>query len=114
MREIRTTLRENPTNTEDFLWQHLRKMQLGFKFRRQVSIGYFVVDFYCKNVNLAIEIDGNIHLQEDVNERDKLRQAIIESDNVVFLRFTNEAVINNLETVLDTIKNKCTELFAPP
>jgi len=114
MKGIRKTLRENATNSEKILWQHLRKMQLGFKFRRQVSIGFFVFDFYCKTVNLAIDVDGGIHNKIDVNERDRIRQEIIESDSVVFLRFTNEEINANLDAVLDEIKNKYTELSAPP
>jgi very-short-patch-repair endonuclease len=111
MKDIRQKLRKTETATEEQLWKHLRKMQLGFKFRRQVSIGNFVVDFYCKTVNLAIELDGEIHNTKEAQERDRLRQEIIESKNVIFLRFTNKEVNNNLGNVLATIQHKCNSLY---
>ena len=111
MQPARKYLREHMTEAEVYLWSFLRKKQLGFGFRRQVSIGYFVVDFYCKELGLAIEIDGSIHSQKNIQDRDKIRQEIIESDNVVFLRFTNEDILKNINHVLSTINNKCCELL---
>lgn len=114
MKDIRQNLRETETVAEKQLWLHLRKMQLGFKFRRQVSIGFYVVDFYCKTVNLAIELDGEIHNTEEVQEKDRLRQTIIEADNVIFLRFTNNEVMHNIDNVLATIQHNCNSLFCSP
>jgi very-short-patch-repair endonuclease len=113
MKDIRKELRTKETEAEKELWKHIRKMQLGYKFRRQVSIGYYVVDFYCKRVNLAIEVDGKIHNRKEIEDRDKFRQAVIEVNNVSFIRFTNEEVMNDIDNVLTTIKYKCDEL-APP
>lgn len=110
MKAVRKQLREHMTQAEVYLWTFIRNKQLGFKFRRQVSIGYFVVDFYCKELGLAIEIDGGIHLNQTVQERDRLRQKIIESDNVCFLRFTNEEILYDIHNALDKIKKQCTLL----
>lgn len=110
LKEIRKYLRKNPTTAEEKLWQNIRKMKLGYKFRRQVSIGYFVVDFYCKDISLAIEIDGTIHNKKSVQEKDNIRQEIIESDGIFFLRFTNNEVNNKIQNVLKKIKNTCDQL----
>ncbi len=114
MKDIRQNLRKRETEAEKHLWKHIRNMQLGFKFRRQVSIGFYVVDFYCKTVNLAIELDGEIHNKKEVQEKDRLRQAIIESDNVIFLRFTNNEVMDNIDNVLATIQHNCNRLICSP
>lgn len=103
-------MRSNQTTAEKYLWHYLRRKQLGCKFLRQVSIGYFVVDFYCKELALALELDGGIHTKKSVAERDKIRQAIIESENVTFLRFTNDEVFNNTELVLLKIQALCAKL----
>ncbi len=110
LKELRKKLRSNPTNAEKELWKSIRNMQLGFKFRRQVSIGYFVVDFYCKDLALAIELDGPVHNKKIIKERDILRQEIIESSGVIFLRFTNKDIFENLDWVLNKIKKKCQQL----
>lgn len=110
LKEVRKRLRKNPTATEEKLWQSIRKMQLGYKFRRQVSIGYFVVDFYCKDLNLAIEIDGGVHQQKQIKERDKIREEVIRSDGVHFLRFTVHQIENDFKKVLAIIKETCDKL----
>lgn len=110
MREIRKKLRHSMTNAEKFLWRYIRDKKLGVKFLRQVSIGHFVVDFYCKEISLAIELDGSIHDKKEFQEKDKIRQAIIESDNVHFLRFTNDEIFNDTDVVLLKIQKTCAEL----
>lgn len=110
LKQLRKILRKNVTNAEKYLWQFIRRKQLGYKFLRQVSIGYYVVDFYCKELAVAIEIDGQIHNQKQVKERDKFRQEIIESDGVLFLRFSNEEVFDNTEEVLLKITKVCQEI----
>ena len=76
----------------------------GFKFRRQYPIDRFVIDFYCPEQRLAIEIDGKIH--DNRNEYDKERQETISSHGINFLRFKNSEVMNSIDTVLRTIKRK--------
>ena len=86
---------------EIILWQRLRNRQVeGYKFRRQYSIGRFVVDFYCSERRLAIEVDGESHFVEGADLRDRERQGIIEDVGIRVLRFTNREVYENLEGVL--------------
>lgn len=100
----RRVLRNNMTPYEKILWQYLRKKQLGFKFQRQYSIGNFIVDFYCSEKRLAIEVDG-IHHQILNAEYDKQRTEFINQFNIIVLRFTNEEVFTNIEKVIDEIQN---------
>ncbi|MBN1643388.1 MAG: endonuclease domain-containing protein [Dehalococcoidales bacterium] len=95
--------RKEPTKAEEKLWQCLRRKQLsGFKFRRQHPIERFIVDFYCAEVGLAVEIDGPIHQYS--KEEDLVRQAYIESQSFRLLRFSNEDVLNNTDGVLNKIE----------
>ena len=75
------------------------------RFRRQYSIGGFVIDFYCPKLKIAIEIDGDSHFSEEDGDRDKERQKIIESFGIKFLRFTNQDVYLNPEQVILQISN---------
>jgi very-short-patch-repair endonuclease len=89
---------------EFILWSKLRSKSLnGCKFRRQYSIGTYIVDFYCPQLKLAIEIDGESHFIDGADSYDRNRQAIIESFGVNFLRFTNTDVYERLEGVIDKI-----------
>ena len=89
---------------EVILWSKLQKRQvLGFKFRRQYSVGPYVLDFYCPIAKLAIEVDGNSHFQKDAPEYDRNRQASIEQLGIRFLRFTNLEIHKSLEGALEAI-----------
>jgi predicted helicase/very-short-patch-repair endonuclease len=105
LKPVARQMRKEPTPAEDIMWQHLRDRQLlGFKFRRQHSIERFILDFYCSEAALVIEIDGPIHQYS--KEEDAIRQEYIESYGLRFLRFTNDDVINNLESVLSRISDE--------
>lgn len=107
----RKELRNNLTKGEIILWQHLKGSQLGgFKFRRQQSISDFVVDFYCPEIKLAVEIDGQTHEVEEVFIRDQWRQRIIEKEKVVFKRYTSSDIFNNLKHILDDLYQTCLRL----
>lgn len=95
-------LRKNMTPAEDLVWQHIRKKSLGVEFHRQVPILNYIVDFYCHEIGLAIEIDGEIHSNNFLE--DAKRQGEIEQYGVSFLRFTNEEVFINIKTVLNEIE----------
>jgi very-short-patch-repair endonuclease len=111
----RQQLRRNMTKAEFMLWQKLKGRKLkGVKFRSQYSVGQFVVDFYCTELKLAIEIDGESHFQDGAQEYDWERQAFIESVGIRFLRFTNNHVYGNLEGVLEKILQKIGELRDNP
>jgi len=111
----RQQLRRNMTKAEFRLWQKIKGKQLaGVKFRRQYSVDRFIVDFYCTELKLAIEVDGESHFREGVQEYDKERQAFIESVGIRFLRFTNDEVYGDLEEVLERIVQKIGELQNSP
>lgn len=94
--------RKEPTEAEAKLWRCLRNRQLSeYKFRRQYSIERFIVDFYCAEAGLVLEIDGQIHDYQ--HEEDKIRERFIESQGLRILRFNTEEVINCIDSVLQKI-----------
>ncbi|MDJ0743575.1 MAG: DUF559 domain-containing protein [Xenococcaceae cyanobacterium MO_167.B27] len=95
-------LRQNMTPAEKILWEHLRAKRFkGLKFRRQQIIEGFIVDFYCHSLGLVIEVDGKIHDRQI--ENDRKRDKILSAKNLYVLRFTNEQVAENIESVLKAI-----------
>ena len=95
-------MRKHPTPAENALWQRLRRRQLGVKFRRQHAIGPFIVDFYCAEAALVVEVDGPIH--QYTAEEDAIRQEFLEAQGLRVLRFTNAEVENDIEGVLNRIR----------
>ncbi len=94
------------TSAEKVLWVFLRRKQIsGYKFRRQFSVLGFVLDFYCPQLKLAIEVDGSSHDGEDRKIYDKQRQNLIELLGIRFLRFTNDDVFSHTGKVLEEIEN---------
>ena len=90
---------------ETVLWLKLKnKQRKGFKFRRQYSVNKYIVDFYCPELKLAVEVDGDSHYFDSNIESDKKRQEYIESQGISVLRFTNNDVYKNLDEVLSTIE----------
>ena len=107
----RRLLRNNMPKAEAVVWSKLKGRQmLGYKFRRQYSVNRYFIDFYCPELKLAVEIDGDSHFQEESRDDDKLRQAFIESFDIQFVRFTNEDVYKNLEGVLETVRRMVLEI----
>lgn len=104
--------RNNPTYGEKLLWNSLRKKQVAdARFLRQYSIDTFVIDFYCPELHLAIEIDGPTHFEsENKIEYDKVRQIYIEKFNIIFLRYTDDKVKDNLEEVIKGIEEEVLSL----
>ena len=97
----RRELRRNLTPAEARLWSHLQGKQLhGRKFRRQHSIGPYVLDFYCPARRLAVELDGAAHDHEDAQQHDARRTAFLASLGITLLRFENREVFENAEGVL--------------
>ena len=98
-------LRKESTEAEKILWEKLRRKQVsGLKFRRQHALKYFIADFYCHKAKLVIEVDGGIHNQQQQKERDIARQNIISSWGIKVIRFTNDEVMNEIENVLEKIR----------
>ncbi len=103
---FRKDLRNNGTSAEAFLWRYLsRSQQEGRKFRRQHSIGNYIVDFYCPREKLIIELDGEVHNNTNVEEKDLIRTNYIESLGFTVIRFENKIVFNHLSSVLKEIKD---------
>lgn len=101
----RKELKNNSTYAEVYFWQQVRGRQLGGRnFRRQTSIGSFVVDFYCPEEKLVVELDGEVHFNEVSIEYDKERTKYIESLGLRIIRFENNEVLKNTEFVLNKIK----------
>lgn len=110
-KEKRRALRKRSTRGERLLWQNLRNRSIeGFKFRRQHSVGPFVLDFYCPELKLAIEVDGYSHDSEESKKYDAERQKIIEVYEVRFLRIRDEEVHENIDKALDKVKTEISKL----
>jgi len=98
--DIRRTLRVNSTSAEEILWEEIRNKKLnGLKFKRQHSIGNYVVDFYCASKRLIIELDGEVHNTEEQKEKDQHRDQNLTEMNFKILRISNSQVFNDIETV---------------
>ena len=108
LKPLARLLRKNQTEAEKHLWGALRRKALGVEFHRQVPILDYIVDFYCHDIGLAIEVDGSIHNTQFLE--DSKRAEEIEYYGVVFLRFTNEEVLSNVKNVSNTIRNEIEQL----
>ncbi len=97
-------LKKKMTDAEEVLWRELRGRRLNnLKFRRQHPVGKFILDFYCHEFRLAIEVDGDIHNLDDIKEKDNDRTYILKEWEIKVIRFTNAEVLTNLNFVLNTI-----------
>lgn len=105
-------LRQPQTPAEQKLWSCLRNRQLnGLKFRRQHPIGKFIIDFYCAEAKLCIEVDGDSHAEQI--EYDQARTEYLNERGYTVMRFTNRAVFNQCEAVLQRIADECNRLIQP-
>jgi adenine-specific DNA-methyltransferase len=101
--DFRRTLRCDSTDAEARLWNLLRNRRLGPKFRRQHQLGPYVLDFYCAEHQLAIELDGGQHFDPCEMERDARRTAFLEAQGIRVVRFTNVEVFGEVEGVMQVI-----------
>ena len=111
-RETRTArardLRVRQTSPEKLLWGELRDRRLGgFKFKRQVPRGPYVVDFLCAETKLIVELDGGVHRIMEVAIRDQLRTDYLEQHGYRVLRFGNAEVLSRIDRVRDAILAAC-------
>jgi very-short-patch-repair endonuclease len=104
LKDRRRELRKRSTPQEDLLWEELRNRKLGPKFRRQHSVGRYILDFYCKEKRLLIEIDGGVHNTTEARGYDAVRDKYFRELDFKILRFTNDEVERNMEKVLERIK----------
>jgi len=107
-------LRKNMTHGEIALWREIKGKKLGFNFSRQIPIGQYIVDFYCKDLQLAIEVDGSIHFEQNQEQKDVIRQKRLNSLGVHVIRFSNLEVKNDLSWVLSKIKIEIERLEPTP
>jgi very-short-patch-repair endonuclease len=119
LKDRRKELRNKPTESEVLLWKHIRGRQiLGKKFRRQYSIGRYIVDFFCVECDIAIELDGAAHFAELKEDYEAERTAFLEAQGIEIMRFENRVLYDNFEAVLETIKEavrkKCLTSPAAP
>ena len=98
-------LRNNMTSAEKVLWLYLQNKKLeGYKFRRQHPLHLFIVDFYCHELGLIIEVDGAYHETKEQEEQDEKRTELLKFQGLTVLRFANEEVSTDVETVITKIK----------
>jgi len=108
LKNLARELRKNSTLAEVLMWQNIKGKCYGYEFHRQVPISDFIVDFYCHELRLAIEIDGNTH---DYNfDYDELRQKQLESLGISFIRFSDRDVKRNINDVLRALEFVISEI----
>ena len=106
LKDNRRELRSNLTPAEAELWKYLKSGQLGGrKFRRQHSVGNYILDFYCPSERLSIELDGQIHYNSIADQVDQERDLVLQSMEIKVLRFENKDVFQQPDAVLQEISN---------
>ncbi|HAF48068.1 MAG TPA: hypothetical protein DCL08_02370 [Anaerolineaceae bacterium] len=104
IRKLARNLRKNQTDAEQILWSKLRSRELsGFKFRRQHPIDNYILDFYCNEAQLAIEIDGGQHAEKENIKMDDQRTALLNQKGIRVIRYWNNDVLENTDEVLEDI-----------
>jgi len=108
-------LRRSQTDAEKKLWSILRNRQLsGVKFRRQFSVGRYILDFYSPEHKLGIEADGGQHYEDEGRRRDELRTRELSTLGIQILRFSDRDILNNLEGVCKVVQEGVEVKKAPP
>ena len=110
LRDYAKKLRKQGVLSEVLLWKKIQKKTLGVEFHRQVPIDNYIVDFYCHEIMLAIEVDGDSHLDPDVQINDVIRQEKLEKLGVKFIRFNDLDVKKNMNDVIRCLQAKVEEL----
>jgi Uncharacterized protein conserved in bacteria len=105
-------LRKLETEAERQLWNRLNKNQIiGLQFRRQHPINQFIADFYCPKIKLIIEVDGSIHELPEYQSHDIGRSEILNDFGITVIRFTNEQIIEQIDSTVEEIKTICKNLL---
>ncbi|MDD0801513.1 MULTISPECIES: endonuclease domain-containing protein [Acinetobacter] len=108
--EFAKTMRSNATDAEHLMWQLLRaKRFMNLKFRRQYVIAPYIVDFYCHELGLVIELDGSQHGTDDAIEYDAERTNFLETLGFRVVRYWNHDVLGRTDVVLDDLWRRCSE-----
>jgi very-short-patch-repair endonuclease len=104
--ELALLMRKKPTEAEKAMWEILRRFRKsGYVFRRQHPIEFYIADFYCHKLRLVIEVDGEIHLKNDVKTHDEGRTGELENLGIKVVRFTNNQILNDSEQVIERLKD---------
>jgi len=104
--ELARKLRKGQTPAETLLWERLRDRKLvGFKFRRQHQFGDYIADFFCREANLVIECDGAVHEINKSWHHDQARDAYMISLGLRVVRFSNQTILNDIESILREIQH---------
>jgi very-short-patch-repair endonuclease len=104
------TLRRHMTVAEAILWNKLKdRKRFKVKFRRQHPIDFFIVDFYCHSLKLVIEIDGEMHETQVQKDHDRARAWHLEQFGIRIVRFSNDEILNDLNSVLEKVLHLCTD-----
>lgn len=107
LKVFRRDLRSSSTPAEVRLWKYLKGKNVdNLKFRRQHSIGNYIVDFYCPSKKIAIELDGEIHQNIAIEQHDVEKEKYLNSVGIKVLRISNKVVFENIELVLEKIKGE--------
>ena len=106
LRDFAKENRKEQTLYEDILWQELRKLNCGVRFRRQHPIGDYIADFICLPKRLIIEVDGGYHNKPEQADFDRMRTEWFQKKGYHVIRFTNEEIAYNIKEVLQTIKQQ--------
>ena len=113
MKTVARMLRRQSTDTERLLWKHLRARHMaGFKFRRQVLIEPYIVDFACLEAKLIVEADGGQHAQQV--DYDRERSAFLETLGYTVMRFWDHEILVNTDAVLEQIHRFLMDIPSPP
>jgi very-short-patch-repair endonuclease len=114
LKQRRRELRQNQTEAEKTLWVHIRYRQFcGLRFFRQYSVGPYILDFFCPQLNLAIELDGGQHSEDDSREYDSFRSEYLKNCGIEVIRFWNHEVLLDIESVLAKLAEKVTPPHLP-
>jgi very-short-patch-repair endonuclease len=112
LKALARKLRKDMTFGEILLWNELKDDKFwGFDFDRQRCIDNYIVDFYCKDLMLAIEIDGMSHNHKEAFLKDEVRQKTLESLGVIFLRFTEAEMKHDMDNTVRTIESKIIDII---
>ena len=111
LKPLANKLRKNMTRAEACLWKYvLRASYLGVPFRRERPIGRFIADFVCLPLKLVIEVDGATHFEVETKVKDKQKDKELNEMGFEILRFQDNIILNNINSVKEIIKNKIEEL----
>ena len=100
LKRLASRLRTESTQSEIRLWEYLKGKQLGVRFIRQKPVGNYIVDFYCKELRLAIELDGSSHYFEEVIRTDEQKELYLNGLGIEVIRFEDEMVMSDIDNVI--------------